>query len=255
MGLSLKKITKTVKNVVTKPAETLKKATNVAVAGVTGFAAGGPAGAVVAAGRQAVRESQTGKATALNLRSVGQSAVTGLAAGMVAKPVAAGLQKAGGLPGALKGGLSKVVAAGKSGGLAGNLGGVGKSLAGLAAKAGPAVAGLLKKGSGAIPGSGESADQVAEGQGAVDRSNLAGFRGVRGELGGYLKGFGRDAAAEVRAAAVGGASSVMERAFPETTTPVVVNNVPATPAVESPQSPLVPLALAAAGWFIFKGKA
>lgn len=62
MGFSLKK--------------TLKKVANVATAGAAGFVTGGGIGSLGAIARQGVRESKGGP-TALTLRSVGQSAVTG----------------------------------------------------------------------------------------------------------------------------------------------------------------------------------
>lgn len=85
-----------------------KKIGNVAVAATVGGLTGGSVGIVAAAGRQAVRESETSKPTALNLRSVGQSAVTGVVAqtavvaAKVAAPAVAGLVKGGGALPALK---------------------------------------------------------------------------------------------------------------------------------------------------------
>lgn len=173
MGFSLKK--------------SLKKAANVVVAGTVGALTGGSAGAVGATVRQAVRESEKGKPTALNLRSVGQSAVTGVATSVAASlaastvaPVpgpAAVLAKGATL---LKAGGAKLAGLVKGGGLAG------------------ALPGLLKRGAGIVRGSdGEenlvegardgSVFSLPGGTGALDVPLLAGragdyFRGRAGWL-------------------------------------------------------------------------
>lgn len=132
MGFSLKKVAKTVKKVVTQPKETIKKAVNVVAATGTGLLAGGVPGAVAAAARQTVRESKTGKATALNFRNIGQSAVTGAVAG-----VAYGAASKAVSSGALKGGTAKLGALIKSGGAASKTGTLLKSVGNLALKSAP----------------------------------------------------------------------------------------------------------------------
>lgn len=122
----------------------LKKTANVAVGAATGFATGGGIGGLAAGARQAVRESK-GKPTALNFRSVGQSAVTGGAANL-----AAGLAFKGAGAVAAKGGLSGIYAKGaafvKSGGITGNLGNIATGAKTAVAKFGPAISGFFSKG-------------------------------------------------------------------------------------------------------------
>lgn len=72
------------------------KGTSVAVNTAAGFAAGGFVGAAAAGGRSLYQNTKTGKAKTLNLRTVGQAAVTGFAAGAVGKAAGIGLKAAQG---------------------------------------------------------------------------------------------------------------------------------------------------------------
>lgn len=118
MGFSLKKIA--------------KKAVNVVTAGTVGALTGGNAGAIGATIRQVVRESESGKPTALTARSVGQSAVTGVASSVAASLAVSTVAPVPGAAGALaaktgallKTGAGKLGSLIKGGGLVGQLGGL-----------------------------------------------------------------------------------------------------------------------------------
>jgi len=116
MGLSFKKIGKTLTKTVKNPGNVLKKAVVVATGTVTGALAGGPLGAAAGAAAGVVKASKTGKAPALNLRTGYQTAIAGAAAGLVTGSAAKGLAKAGGI----KGLTGKAVGFVKQGGLAKN---------------------------------------------------------------------------------------------------------------------------------------
>lgn len=141
MGFSLKKIAKTVSNVVSHPGDALEKVAKTAAAAGIGFVTAGPVGAVAAGGREAIRQSKTGEGAAFTVRSAYQGAATALVAGVASVGVSklgSAVASKGGFTGIAKGAFSKAVAAGKSGGLV-------KGVLGAAKKAVPFAAGLLKK--------------------------------------------------------------------------------------------------------------
>ena len=94
------------KGVFKDPKNFLKKGLNVGTAAGAGFLTGGGYGAAAGGLAEAIRQSEKGKVTT-NLRTVGQGALTGGAAGLVA----------GGAAGALTGGAQGGAAGGFAGGL------------------------------------------------------------------------------------------------------------------------------------------
>lgn len=116
MGLSFKKIGKTLTKAVKNPGNVLKKAVVVATGTVTGALTGGPLGAAAGAAAGVVKASKTGKAPALNLRTGYQTAAAGAGAGLATGLAVKGLANAGGF----KGLTAKAVGLVKQGGLAKN---------------------------------------------------------------------------------------------------------------------------------------
>lgn len=141
MGLSFKKIGKTITNTIKKPGNALKKVAVAATGAVTGFATGGPAGLVAGAVTGTIKASKTGKAPALNLRTGYQTVIAGGAAGFAAGAVTNAIKSGGGVK-ALTG---KALGFAKRGGLATMLPGAIKKAGAFVGKAAAANTDVLRE--------------------------------------------------------------------------------------------------------------
>lgn len=149
----------------------LKKTTSVVTQTAAGFATGGSVGALAGATRGVIRNTRTGRADTINLRNVGQAAVTGGVANIAAGAVAAGGKALA--AGGVKSIIPKAIGWGKSGGLVGNAGNIFKTVGGYAAKGIPAFQALFAKGR--VPGTSETVETIARDDGDLSDKIRAGY--------------------------------------------------------------------------------
>lgn len=174
----------------------LKKAASVGVSTLAGFVGGGSVGALAGAARGVVKNTKTGEAENITLRTTGQAAVLGavanVAAGVAAKGGAAlaatfkggaaattatGAAKTGGFGAALKTAVTKIGQFGKSGGLAGNAGEILSGAGSLLKKGLPALTSNLKDG--IVPGTNETAGTATADQSIVATTLRKGFSKIK----------------------------------------------------------------------------
>lgn len=181
----------------------LKKAASVGVSTLAGFVGGGTVGAGAGTIRGIVKNTKSGEAENITLRTTGQAAVLGavanVAAGVAVKggvavagalkggaaaTTATGAAKSGGFGAALKGAFSKISAFGKSGGIAGNAGEILSGAGSLLKKGIPAIAATLKNGT--VPGTNETASTATADQAIVSTQLRKGYARIKENVPGFL---------------------------------------------------------------------
>lgn len=186
MGLSLKKIGKTISNAVKDPGEVLKKAAVVVEGTAVGFATtGNPLGAIAGGTSAAIKASKTHEAPALNLRTAYQTGFLAMGSAVAAQGAASLISKAPSAVSSLK----------SSGGLLGKATTALKSTGSALAKAKSggsllsSVTGLFKKGTAesATPDTEATADAPAPTAPSLAGNAMSQVNGMLDKFTGKLK--------------------------------------------------------------------